>query len=103
MNMIRVKNNLRRPVLFRIPGQSVRLGPGQAIELPGHCKDAAELKALYLRNALSLSEAGVEAEAPAPAKAKEEKPGTSLKEISVKARQEKKKQAKKTGRRKAKK
>ena len=56
MEMIRVRNNLRRPVMFRIPGMSVRLGPGQSVRLPGHCKETPELKRLCLRKSLSILE-----------------------------------------------
>jgi hypothetical protein len=56
MEKIKVKNNLRRPVIFRVPGKTIRLGAGQETELPGHCKEAQELKTLYLRKCVSVLE-----------------------------------------------
>jgi len=56
MEKIKVKNNLRRPVIFRVPGKTIRLGAGQETELPGHFKAAQELKTLCLRKCVSVLE-----------------------------------------------
>jgi len=56
MEKIKVKNNLRRPVIFRVPGKTIRLGAGQKTELPGHFKEAQELKTLRLRKCVSVLE-----------------------------------------------
>lgn len=66
MGNIKVRNNLKGPVLFRVPGRSVHLPPGGAVQLPGHFKDAAELKKLCLRQAVSLLEEKPEKIEPAP-------------------------------------
>jgi hypothetical protein len=54
MEQIKVRNNLRRPVMFRVPGKSIRLSPGQSTEIPQHCLQARELKKLCLRNSVSI-------------------------------------------------
>lgn len=54
MEKIKIKNNLRRPVIFRVPGKSIRMSPGQVAEIPGYYKEARQVKKLCLRNSLTI-------------------------------------------------
>ena len=55
MENIKVTNKARKPVSFMALGHSVRLGPGESVELPGYCREAPELKKLCLRESLSVT------------------------------------------------
>lgn len=52
MKMIEIKNNLGRPVIFRVPGSSIRLGPGESVSLPEAYTESPELEQLLRKQAL---------------------------------------------------
>jgi hypothetical protein len=96
MGNIKLRNNLKGPVIFRIPGRSVRLAPGRSVDLPSQFKDAAELKKLCFRKAVSLMEEkpepvppAEEEAAPAPAA------GEEIKDKVEEAKKEAEKEAEK--------
>lgn len=54
MEKIKIRSNLKRPLMFRIPGETIRLAPGESTEIPEHCLETQELKKLCLQNSLSV-------------------------------------------------
>ena len=54
MEKIKIRNNLRRPVTFRIPGKNIRLAPGGSAEIPEPCLETPELKKLCLQRSISV-------------------------------------------------
>lgn len=43
---VKIRNNCRRPLVFRCPGETIRLGPGEEREGPEVWLTSAELKRL---------------------------------------------------------
>lgn len=56
MEKIEIKNNTRRPLMFRVPGRSIRLSPGGTLEIPRIYLEAQELKKLRLNHSISVLE-----------------------------------------------
>jgi len=52
---LKIVNNERRPLMFRIIGKTIRLDPGEMVELPGeHHAAAPELRALSAKGAVQI-------------------------------------------------
>lgn len=54
MEKIKIRNNERRTLIFRVPKRNIRLAPRESIEIPKSCLEAQEVKKLLLQNSLTL-------------------------------------------------
>lgn len=51
-SVVVLNRNAMRPVMFRIPGKTIRLGPGEKVDLPTLCESSRELGCLVRNGAL---------------------------------------------------
>jgi hypothetical protein len=73
-NLVVLRNTMRRPLVFSVAGQTVRLAPGERLEVPGSWLGGAELQ-LFHSSGLVKTEGGERVEQRERAEPREDEAG----------------------------